>query len=173
MKREYFVVFCIRLLSLSIRVLKSIHVLLWISSCSLLAENTPLYGCVYFYLFTSWFIILGHILKDVPYVYENDVHSTVIVEECPIYISIRSNWLIVLSRPSRSLLIFRPVALSFTEMRMNGVVDIMTISVGNSPTLTIQLSALIFCFLYFEAVLPSLCMLLIVMVSWYIQLLSL
>lgn len=64
--------------------------------------------------------------------------------ECPIYISIWSNWLIVLSRPSRSLLIFHPVALSFTEMRMNGVVDIMTIGVGNSPTLTIQLSALIF-----------------------------
>lgn len=27
---------------------------------------------------------------------------------------------------------------------MNGVVDIMTIGVGNSPTLTLQLSALIF-----------------------------
>ena len=77
------------------------------------------------------------------YVYENKVHSTVIVRSV-LYISIWSNWLIVLSKPSASLLIFHPIVLSFTEMTINDIVDIMTIDKGNSPTLIIRLSALIF-----------------------------
>ena len=150
MKMEYFVVFCIRLLSFSIRVLRSIHVLVCISSCSFLAEHTSLYGCAFFYLFTSWFIILGHILKDFPNVCENNVYSTVIVRSA-LYISIQSIWLIVLSQPSISLLIFHPIVLSLTEMTINDIIDIMTfpIGIGNSPTLIIRLSALIFLLLIF------------------------
>ena len=68
-----------------------------------------------------------------------------------LYISIQSIWLIVLSKPSISLLIFHPIVLSLTEMTINDIIDIMTFPIGirNSPTLIIRLSALIFLLLIF------------------------
>lgn len=105
------------------------------------------------YTLTSWFIILGHILKNVPYVHENNVCSAVIVRSV-LYISLRSNWLIVLSKPSILLLIFCLVVLSFIE-----------IGVGKSSTLIIQLSTVTFYFMYFEALFLSLCMFIIVIAS--------
>lgn len=126
--------------------------------CSFLAESY--FNCTdvhFVYPLTSWFIVLWSsvwpILKKVPYVHENNVYYVPIIRSV-LYIAIRSDWLILLLGPSMSLLMLCLIVLAIIETDMK------------SPTLIIQLSAIHFCLMYFEA-LSHVCIFVIVTAaSW-------
>lgn len=98
------------------------------------------------YPLTSGFTVvwssIWSILQNGPCVHENNVYSTVMVRTV-LYLSIRENWSVLLSKPSVSLLIFSLAALQLLRLEY----------------WNLQL------FMYFEAVLLSLYIFIIVIAS--------
>lgn len=133
----YYVVFCIRSPSLSLKSLSFTRGLVCVSGLFLFSGMMlQLRGYTFCYPLTSWFLVLWPsiwpILNNIPYVHENNVYSAPLIRSVQ-YIAIRSDWLIMLLRPSRSLLMLCLVVLSIIEKDMK------------SPILIIQSSAVSFC----------------------------